>query len=179
MSRRRLSRAIAEHVQSSQLVYRECGNLTPKVWVHGTQSLIAEPVCADGLTVTEYDLAGLLCAMANEHGGSIIGRSAEVWVRVGDNLPELSGRLADHVDTDPSISTGLLVAGFDRKHDQLGAVVTRPALMDDGSTEWRLAPLPAAYVERLTGLLVLADTMSCDWSSEARADEIGWHLAWV
>jgi hypothetical protein len=177
--RRGLFRALAEHVRTAQLVYELHGNLTPKLWVHGRVSFIAEPLTVEAAAIPEHEQAKLLRSMQAEHGGKIIGRSDEVWLRIGDDLPRLSGRLADHVDTDPSIRTGLLVAGFDTKHNRAGAVVAHSALLDDGSIRWRLSPIPSPHLERATSVLALATEMPSDGSSKDRADEIGWHAAWI
>ena len=178
--KRSLSRAISEHVHMAQYVYETCGHLTPKLWVYGNGvSRVAEPLTNDGAAASTEDRARLLCAMRAEHGGNILGRSDEVWVRLGDHLPLLPGSLADHVDSDPSICTGLLVVALDVRHEQMAAVVTRQALRDDGSTEWRLASVPEEDAERLLSLLILAERMTCDDSPEPYADGLGWHLEWT
>lgn len=177
--RRGLLRALAEHVRTAQLVYQHHGALTPKLWVHGRVSHIAEPLTREAATIGEHEQAKLLRSMQSEHGGKIIGRSDEVWLRIGEDLPLLSGRLADHVDTDPTIRTGLLVAGFDTKHNRVGAVVAHSAIRDDGSIQWLLSPIPSPHLERATSVLVLAAEMPSDGSSKDRAKEIGWHAAWI
>lgn len=178
--KRRLARAIAEHVHSAQYVYETCGHLTPKLWVHGDGlSRIAEPATHDGARASDLDRARLLCAMRAEHGGTIVGRSDEVWVRLGDDLPTLPGSLSEHAETDPSICTGLLVVALDVRHAQMAAVVTRQALLDDGTTEWRLAPIAERHAESLLAVLLLAESLTCVGFPEPHADEIGWHLEWA
>ena len=177
--RRAIARAVAEHVQMAQHVFEVCGHLTPKLWVHGQSARFAEPASREAAQATDWQRAQLLCAMRAEARGSIIGRSDEVWVRLGDDLPTLPGPLREHVDTDPSISTGLLIVALDTKHETAAGVVTRQALMDDGSAEWRLAVVPPEILERHLGVLFLADTMTCEPTPSLHADEMGWSLAWV
>lgn len=177
--RRALSRAVAEHVHSAQFVYETCGNLTPKLWVHGRPALFAEPASREAVEATDWQRAQLLCAMRAEAGGTIIGRSDEVWVRIGDDLPSLNGPLKDNVDTDPTISTGLLIVALDTKHETAVGLVTRQALMDDGSPVWQIAAVPSDLLERHMGVLFLAETMTCEPSPFLHAAEMDWSLAWV
>lgn len=179
--RRRLVAALARHVDASRFVFEKHGNLTPKLWVwdRHTPDLIAEPETAGAVRATDFQRAQLLCAMQAEHRGSVIGRSDEVWVRIGDDLPILPGPLGEHSDTDPTISTGLLIVGLDTVHDTAAGVVTRRALLDDGRLEWRVAPVPKHLVDRFVGVLILADMLDAEPPAERHASEMDWGLLWV
>lgn len=177
--RRAISRAVAVQVDYARFVFEHCGHLTPKMWVAGRPIRFAEPASSEATAATDYQRARLLCAMRHESDGSIIGRTDEVWVRIGDDLPALTGALSTHVDTDPSISTGLLITALDVKHETACGVVTRQALMDDGSPVWQMAPVPSDILERYLAVLFLADTMTCASTPSIFADEMGWSLAWV
>jgi hypothetical protein len=176
--RRHLAHAVRRNVEAAQQIYEQHGNLLPMLWVHGRPGLCAEPSTLDALKVPDWDRAQLLCAMRAESDATVIGRTDEVWVRIGDDLPPLTGSLKEHVETDPSISTGLIVVALDMKHEQAVGVITRQALLDDGTPVWPVAPIPDDLLDRHLTVLFLAATMTCDLPVTEYAADLEWTLGW-
>lgn len=136
-----LQDVIDRHRSAAISTWHRDGFVSSKLWAEGPAALIlAEPAHHAALKIEEDAKAMMLWLMATVVNANVIGRVDEAWLR--ERSPDMESvppdYLSTHLDSDPSIKTGLVVSGLGVAGGELeGAVsVAMLDLTDDGQPVW-------------------------------------------
>lgn len=141
-------------MERAQATLEKLGQVYPCMWAIGPEeALFAVPASAEGLQLNVLQKLGLHAVIAHSVNADFVGRTNEVWTRMGD--PDevlLQGALAAEVDTNPDVQTALMVQAMTVETNRHLQLMSRLALSDEGAVLWKNSDAQPLHAEMFKSL---------------------------